>query len=324
MKIFITGGTGFIGSHLIDHFLDYNDIEIYALVRDMNNLKWLSGLNIFPLKGDLLNIPVLPSDIDHVFHIAGSIKAYKRADYYTVNLQGTASIFQSLISQRISPKKVVYLSSLAASGPSKDGRPVHEDDRPRPVSPYGKSKLDGEIEALKFMERLPIVIPRIGAVYGPRDRSFVPYFKTVKRGILASIQSSRQLVSLIYVKDLIKALELLLQKETKSGDIFHIADPQIYSFDEIGVAAAKVMDVKLKKVKIPVPIAYVAAVVSEIIGKIGKNPGVFNRQRFQEMKQDAWIADTTKASEVLSFSPQYSLQKGVEETINWYLEHDWL
>ena len=168
------------------------------------------------------------------------------------------------------------------------------------------------------------MIPRIGAVYGPRDRSFVPYFKTVKRGILASIQSSRQLVSLIYVKDLIKALELLLQKETKSGDIFHIADPQIYSFDEIGVAAAKVMDVKLKKVKIPVPIAYVAAVVSEIIGKIGKNPGVFNRQRFQEMKQDAWIADTTKASEVLSFSPQYSLQKGVEETINWYLEHDWL
>jgi nucleoside-diphosphate-sugar epimerase len=290
----------------------------------MNNLKWLKGLNIIPLNGNLLNIPALPSDIDYVFHIAGSIKAYKMADYYTVNLQGTASIFQSLISQRISPKKVVYLSSLAASGPSEEGRPVHEDDEPRPVSPYGKSKLDGEIEALKFKERLPIVIPRVGAVYGPRDRSFVPYFKTVKKGILASIQSSRQLVSLIYIKDLVKALELCLQKDTKSGDIFHIADPQTYSFDEIGIIAAKVMDVKLKKVKIPVPIAYAAAFVSEIIGKISKNPGVFNRQRFQEMKQDAWIADTTKAIEVLSFSPQYSLQKGVEETINWYLEHDWL
>ncbi len=324
MKIFVTGGTGFIGSHIVDHFLDYNDVEIYALVRDMNNLKWLKGLNIIPLNGDLLNIPALPSDIDYVFHIAGSIKAYKMADYYTVNLQGTASIFQSLISQRISPKKVVYLSSLAASGPSEEGRPVHEDDEPHPVSPYGKSKLDGEIEALKFKERLPIVIPRVGAVYGPRDRSFVPYFKTVKKGILASIQSSRQLVSLIYIKDLVKALELCLQKDTKSGDIFHIADPQTYSFDEIGIIAAKVMDVKLKKAKIPVPIAYVAAVVSEIIGKFSKNPGVFNRQRFQEMKQDAWIADTTKAIDVLSFSPQYSLQKGVEETINWYLEHDWL
>ncbi|MFC2165213.1 NAD-dependent epimerase/dehydratase family protein [Acidobacteriota bacterium] len=324
MKIFVTGGTGFIGSHLVDHFLNYKDTEIYALVRDINNLKWLSGLNLIPLKGDLLNLPALPSDIDYVFHIAGSIKAYKMDDYYTVNLQGTASIFQSLISQRILPKKVVYLSSLAASGPSKEGSPVHEDDEPRPVSPYGKSKLDGEIEALKFKERIPIVIPRVGAVYGPRDRSFVPYFKTIKKGILASIGSSKQLISLIYIKDLVQALELCIQKDTESGDIFHIADPQTYSSDEMGIVAAKIMDVKLKKIKFPVPLAYTAAVLFEIIGKITKNPGVFNRQRFQELKQAAWIADSTKAKELLNFTPQYSLQKGIEETINWYLEHDWL
>lgn len=324
MKIFITGGTGFIGSHLIDHFLDYMDTEIYALVRDRNNLKWLTGLNIIPLEGDLLNIPSLPSDIDYVFHIAGSIKANKMADYYTVNLQGTASIFQSLISQQISPKKVVYLSSLAASGPSEGGKPVLEDDEPRPVSPYGKSKLDGEIEALKFKERIPIVIPRVGAVYGPRDRSFVPYFKTIKKGILASIGSSRQMISLIYIKDLVRALELCIQKETESGDIFNIADPQAYCSDEMGFVAAKILDVKLKKIKFPIPLAYAAAFVSEIIGKINKNPGVFNRQRFHELKQETWLADSTKAREVLTFSPRYSLQKGVEETINWYLEHGWL
>jgi len=324
MKIFVTGGTGFIGSHLVDHFLDYKDVEIYALVRDIKNLKWLTGLNIIPLKGDLLNIPTLPSDIDYVFHIAGSIKAYKMADYYTVNLQGTASLFQSIISQGILPKKVVFLSSLAATGPCKDGRPVLEDDEPHPVSPYGKSKLEGETEALKYKERLSIVIPRVGAVYGPRDRSFVPYFKTIKKGILASIGSSRQLVSLIYIKDLVQALELCIQKDTESGDIFHIADPQTNSFDEIGIAAAKILDVKLKKIKVSVPLAYAAAVLSEIIGQIGKNPGVFNRQRFQEMKQDAWIADSTKAREVLTFSPRYSLQKGVEETVSWYLQHGWL
>ena len=324
MKIFVTGGTGFIGSHLIDHFLDYKDAEIFALIRDLNKLKWLSGLNITPLKGDLHNIPALPSDIDYVYHIAGSIKAYKMADYYTVNLQGTASLFQSLISQQISPKKVVFLSSLAAIGPSKNERPVREDDEPRPVSPYGKSKLDGEIEVLKFKDRLPIVIPRVGAVYGPRDRSFVPYFKAIKRGILASIGSSKQLISLIYIKDLVQALELCIQKDTESGEVFHIADPHTYSSDEMGIIAARVMDVKLKKVKFPVPLAYTAAVISEIIGKITNKPGVFNRQRFQELKQSAWIADSTKAKELLDFTPQYSLQQGVEETVNWYLQHGWL
>ena len=133
-----------------------------------------------------------------------------------------------------------------------------------------------------------------------------------------------RLVSLIYVKDLVLALDLFIQKNTDSGEIFHIADPQAYSSDEMGIVAAKVMDVKLKKVKFPVPLAYMAAVIFEIIGKIKNDPGVFNRQRLHELKQTAWIADSTKAKEVLNFTPQYSLQQGVEETINWYLEQGWL
>jgi nucleoside-diphosphate-sugar epimerase len=132
------------------------------------------------------------------------------------------------------------------------------------------------------------------------------------------------LISLIFVKDLVQALELCVQKETESGDIFHIADPHAYSSDEMGILAAKVLDVKLKKVKFPVPLAYTAAVISEIIGKMANKPGVFSRQRFQELKQAAWVADSTKAKEVLDFAPQYSLQQGIEETINWYLEHGWL
>ena len=92
----------------------------------------------------------------------------------------------------------------------------------------------------------------------------------------------------------------------------------------MGNIAAKIMEVKLKKIKFPVPLAYTAAAISEIIGKLKNNPGVFNRQRFRELKQAAWVADSTKAKERLHFTPQYSLQKGVEETINWYLEHGWL
>jgi len=209
MRALVTGGTGFIGSHLINHLLDDGDAEVYALVRDTKNLKWLDGLDVHFLNGDLFSIPSLPTNIEYVFHIAGITKARKLADYYTVNQYGTASLFQSLRAQNISPKKIFFLSSTAAAGPSLDGNPVKEDDEPHPVTAYGKSKLLGEKEALEFKEDFPLVIIRVGAVYGPRDKDFLSYFKTIKKGILLSLASRKRWYCLCYIKDLIHSFDLL-------------------------------------------------------------------------------------------------------------------
>ena len=124
MRALVTGGTGFIGSHLINHLLDKNKAEVYALVRNLENLKWLKGMDIRFLDGNLFSIPSLPTNIDYVFHIAGITKARKLADYYTVNQHGTASLFQALQAQNIKPKRIFLLSSTAAAGPSRDGNPV--------------------------------------------------------------------------------------------------------------------------------------------------------------------------------------------------------
>lgn len=324
MKILITGGTGFIGSHLIDHFLDHKNTEIYALVRDLNNLKWLKGLKINLLEGDLSNIPLLPTDIDYVFHVAGSTKAYKIADYYTVNQQGTASLFQALQAQNIRPKKVVYLSSIAASGPSSDGTPVKEDRSPCPVSPYGKSKLGGETEALKDKDSIPVVIARISVVFGPRDRALIPYFKFIQKGILPSVGSKQKLVSLIYIKDLIKALDLCINKELTNGEILHFANPKPSSWEELGRVAAEAMHIKLINLKFPLPLAYLVSCGAELMGKVRGDPSILNRQKFEELRQDGWVADTQKAKEKLDFAPEYSLREALHETIDWYLVNRWL
>ncbi|MGD9344933.1 MAG: NAD(P)-dependent oxidoreductase [Candidatus Aminicenantes bacterium] len=324
MKIFVTGGTGFIGSHLIDHFLDQKNTEIFALVRDSNNLKWLKGLKIHLLEGDLLNIPTLPPDIDYIYHIAGSTKAYKIASYYTVNQLGTASLFQALESQNIRPKRVVYLSSLAASGPCADGTAVMEDSAPCPVSPYGKSKLEGEVEALKYKEIIPVVIARIGVVFGPRDRGLIPYFKFIQKGFLPSVGSKQKLVSLIYIQDLIEALKLCIHKELTSGEIFHLANPDPSSWEELGRLAAEAMNVKLINLKFPLPLAYLVACGAEVLGKLRGDPSILNRQKFEELKQDGWVADTQRAKEKLDFSPRYSLKEALHETIDWYVTNGWL
>jgi len=324
MKILITGGTGFIGSHVVEHFLGRKDAEIFALVRDVQNLKWLKGLDIVPLAGDIMNIPVLPVDIDYVFHIAGSTKALKAADYYTVNRQGTASLFHSLASQKITPKRIVCLSSLAASGPSNREQPVRESDKPCPVSLYGKSKLEGEREALKFKDRHSIAILRVGVVYGPRDRAFLPYFNLIKKGILASVGTRQNTVSYVYVKDLVNAIATCIHKNIDSGEVVHIANPEPCPFEDFGLAAAKVMHVKLRRIKLPLPLAYMATIASDVAGKISGKPTVFSRQKYAELKQDAWVADTAKARKLLSFHPEYTLNQGMNETIGWYLEQGWL
>lgn len=323
MKALLTGGTGFIGSHLAELLLD-KSAEIFALVRDPHNLKWLKGLNIQLLEGDLLSIPSLPSDIDYVFHVAGLTNSSDVADYYTVNQQGTASLFKSLHDQKILPKKIICLSSLAAVGPSFDGKPVQESDVPHPITPYGKSKLMGEAEALKFKEVYPIVILRAPAVFGPRDKDFLQYFKWIKRGALPAIGSKQRYMSLCYVKDLIRAFYLCSQKELESGEIFNIGDQNPCSYDEFGELAGQAMGKKLKKVKIPIPIGYLVALIADIAGRINKKPSILNLGKFKQMRQRAWIADMKKAKEKLSFQPQYSLQEAVQETINWYLKHNWL
>ncbi|TEU04508.1 MAG: NAD(P)-dependent oxidoreductase [Candidatus Aminicenantes bacterium] len=323
MKALVTGGTGFIGSHLIELLLKKN-VEVVALVRNLNNLKWIKGLDIHLLKGDLFSLPSLPKDIDYVFHAAGLTKATKKVDYYTVNHQGTASFFEALRSQNVSPQRIIHLSTLAAVGPSSGGKPVQETTPPQPITPYGESKLLGETEALKFKKIFPVVILRIGAIFGPRDTDFLQYFKWIKRGVLPSLASSPRRVSLCYVKDLSEALYLCSQKVLGSGEIFNIANPEPYSWDEVGKAAGQAMEKELRRVKVPLPFLYLAALLSEIGNKISRSPNIFDLNKFKDMKQTDWIADTGKAREKLSFRTQYTLQEAVKETIDWYLENNWL
>ena len=323
MKALITGATGFIGSHLAEFLLD-KGFRVFALVRDQNNLKWLTGLDIHLLKGDLLSIPSLPNDIDYVFHAAGLTKSFKISSYYTVNQQGTASFLKALCSQNIFPKRIIYLSSIAACGPSAEGKAIRESDPPHPITPYGKSKLMGEYEALKFKDVLPIVILRVAAAFGARDRDFLAYFNLIKKGVLGSLGGKERLLSLCYIKDLVNALYLSIQEKAESGEIFNIAHPIPCSWDDIGRAAGKSLGKKLIRVKLPVPVVYPAALFSDLMGKMTHKPAVMNRFKFKEMRQEGWVADTTKAEEKLGFCAQFPLEEAIQETIDWYLKNEWL
>ena len=324
MKIFITGGTGFIGSQLIEYFLDQKNADIYALVRNRKNLKWLESLDLHILEGDLFSIPPLPSDIDFVFHVAGITKANKSAHYYTVNQYGTASLLQALRSQKLNLKRMVLLSSQAVCGPSYDGQKVKENSPPAPITHYGKSKLESENEALRFKGHIPLTILRAPTIFGPKDPVLLPYFKFIKKGILPSLGKEKRLFSLCYVKDLVKSFDLSIKGSLNSGEIFHVADPVPRSWDELGLAAGKALDMNLRKIKLPLCTLYPVYLFAEFLGKISNNPSILSREKYFEMKQAAWVVNTEAAQEKLGFTPLLSFEDAVQETIDWYINNKWL
>jgi len=321
VNVFLTGGTGFIGGHLIELLLA-RGASISALVRNPEKAAALQGKGVRFLQGDLFSLPPLPAGTDVVFHIAGITRSLKTADYYTVNSEGTASLFHWLQAAAGRPK-VICLSSLAAAGPSIDGTPVKESDPPHPVTHYGRSKLLGEEEALRFRNEFPLVIVRATAIFGPRDLDFLSYFKVIKRGILATVRE-RRMVSICYAKDLAEALCLCAEKELPSGEIFNVADPVPVSWEEFGLAAARALGKKTVRVRVPLGAVAAAAALSELRDRLARKPGIFNRDKYRDLKQTGWLADVGKAARLLSFRTRYPLFQALRETMDWYKAHKWL
>lgn len=321
MKVLVTGGTGFLGSHLVERLLEDPENEVYALVRDPSRLRWLEGVDrVRVLEGDLLTVPTLPAGLSLVFHLAGLTKTLKSKDYYTVNQKGTASLLRALEGQD-GLRRVVHMSSIAAGGPSSPQGPVRECDPPRPVSPYGESKLRSEEEALKCRERFPLTILRVAAVYGPRDEDFLEYFRWMKRGILPLVGHRLKSLCLCYVDDVVRAALLAAGSDVPSGEVFNIADPAPLSWEEIGRAVAGILERKLIRVRIPHWTAFLASAASEGIGRLGGTANAINLGKYREMKPDGWVVDVRKARDLLGFETQVPLKEGLEETLGWYHRH---
>jgi nucleoside-diphosphate-sugar epimerase len=319
MRVLVTGGTGFLGSHLVEALVEEPGCEVFVLVRDPSKRRWLEGVDgVRLLAGDLENVPVLPAGLSCVYHLGGLTKTLRPSEYYTVNRDGTANLLQALERQSGRPR-FVHLSSLAAVGPSSPGRGVSEDDEPRPVSPYGESKLEAENEVLRYQDRFSVVLLRAAAVYGPRDEDFLEFFRWIRRGI-KPILGRRKILSLLYVRDAVRACLMAGRPGRPSGEIFNIADPRAYGWEDIGRVAAGVLGKKPIPIRLPIWSAYLASVASEGVGRLlGGGNALFNVSKVKQMRAYGWVADVRKARREMRFETVFTLEQGLGETIAWYL-----
>jgi dihydroflavonol-4-reductase len=319
MRVLITGGTGFLGSHLVEALLEEPGVEVFALVRDPSKPRWLQGVEgVRFIAGDLGNPPSLPAGLACVYHLAGLTKTLRPADYYTVNRDGTANLLRALEGQS-ERLRFVHLSSMAAIGPSSPGRGVTEDQPPHPVSPYGESKLQAEGEVLKYKNRFSVILLRAAAIYGPRDEDFLEFFRWIRRGI-RPILGGRKILSLLYVRDAVRACLMAGRPGRPSGEIFNLADPRPCGWEDIGRIAGRLLGKRTVPVYVPLWSAYLTSLASEGVGRLfGARNSLANVSKIKQMKPDGWVADVTKARRELGFETIFTLEQGLGETIAWYL-----
>lgn len=325
-RVLVTGGTGFVGSHLVELLLE-KGYSVTCLVRNKSRLRWLSGVKVDLAQGDCSDPGSLVSavrDASIVIHCAGLTKAKHARDYYLVNHLGTKNILDACARYNSGVKKFVLISSLAAAGPSPDGVPVRDADQPRPISDYGRSKLRAEEEALRYKDRFPILILRPSAVYGPRDQDMFELFRWASWGVTLEICGGERYINPCYVSDLAAGIAKAIERETPGGSIYFLAENKSYSWSDFKKALLTAGEVKAITLKIPYAAAYLIGLVSELGSFFTRKPALTNRQKVLEASQRYWLCDLTRTEQELGFKHTYPLQTGLQITWQWYRDNNWL
>ncbi|MEE9431532.1 MAG: NAD(P)-dependent oxidoreductase [Melioribacteraceae bacterium] len=322
----VTGGTGFVGSHLVDLLLSKN-FEVRCITRKTSSLKWLDGKDVKIYDVGLFDKKKLKevlSDSDYLFHVAGVVRSKDKEGFYKGNVDTTKNLLEATLEVNPNIEKIVIVSSLTATGPSLDGKPVDEKTETKPITTYGKSKLAEEELAKSFMDKLPITICRAPAIYGERETDIYAMFKGFQKGIMTIVGFNNKRVSLIQGRDFVHGLYLAGLSEKSTGEIYFISSEEIYNWNIISDSMEKAMGKKALRIRIPHFVIYGIGAVSHFANFFTSKPATFNLEKAKDFVQENWTCDTSKAKKHLGYTQQISLDEGMKSTVDWYREHSWL
>jgi len=320
--LFLSGGTGFVGSHVAREFLA-RGWQVRALVRRPDRPGRLpAGAEIVP--GDL----DLPGDLRQalrgaaaIVHCAGATRALGLDEFRRVNVGGTEAVARAA-SEACPEAMFVHVSSQAAAGPSRRGAPVLESDPPTPVSWYGRSKLEGEL-AVANHYRGPWCVVRPSVVYGAGDPGLLSMFAIVARGVAPIVGGGRRRVQLLAAPDLARMLYAVAERPDLHGRrVFAAGD--IVSIGDLVREVAALRTPRARTVAVPGPVVRILGLLASFRGALTGTASAFNRDKVRDMLQADWLCDSARLFSDLGVAPAIGWRRGIRDTCRWYVRERWL
>jgi nucleoside-diphosphate-sugar epimerase len=322
MRAFVTGASGFIGSHLV-RALKANGWDVRAFVHK-NHLIEIPGIEC--INGDIRDEATMAramAGVDVVFHLAAAVGSVviDPSAFREINITGTKAVLAA--ARKAGAGRVVHFSTIGVLGAVKAGEIASENYPTAPRTLYDKTKLAAEESArMAAANGLDVVIVRPGWVYGPGDRRTFKFISAICRRKFALIAGAPGRQTPVYIDDLVAGV-LLVAANGRPGTVYHLAGDEILTPAEMTAIVATACGVAGPRLKLPKGPTKVAAFILEKVFALLKKETPLNRGKLSFFL-DPKAMSSARAKGELGYAPMIDFRTGVARAIGWYREHDWL
>ncbi len=335
MKILVTGGTGFTGSHLVKHLLREGHAVVALDNQEgivLDELKKLGAEVVIGTVTERADIEKAMQGCEIVFHLAAAFRKINvpKSEYDDTNIHAMRTLLDTC--KKFGVKKVVYCSTQGVHGniaslnprdPAKS-KPGTEDSPIKPEDYYQYTKHQGELVAEEYMKDLDITILRPTALYGPADPArFLMLFRQVKKGWFPFFGDGLAFYHPVYVENFCDAFDLAVSHPASRGRTYIIADDKYFHIKDIVAKIADIMGVKCRMIHLPFcPMYWLSFLVAGLWKLLPGDPPLFPR-RVDWYRQNRGF-DISRAMKELDYEPKVKLDEGLRLAYEWYKEHGFL
>jgi nucleoside-diphosphate-sugar epimerase len=325
MRLLVTGGTGFIGSHLAEEGRRRGaDVIVLGLTgrpEEKANAELLSRLGVEVLSGSITDPELCrraARGATHIFHLAVAMREGGKSDEFfeSINLDGTRHLLQAATAERV--QRFVYCSTIGIYGHRVPG--ITTEDSPlSPGNIYERTKVTAERLVRDFAENcgLAAVVLRPADVYGPRDQRLLKLFKGVSRGRFPLFGAGQGRRHMVYVDDVVSAFFKACERQEAVGEGLIVAGPRACTLRELLAEVKAATGSSRYGIRLPLaPMLGLAAVVEDICAALAVDPPIY-RRRMDFFHSDSEF-DTSRARRVLGWEPKVDLPEGIRRTLEDY------